>query len=153
MVNFGRGRHILEAMLICMCAGDEDVLSKIRMKHVVLKTEKHVTELPKFYFLAFKAVLLWIEYEIFPLAWKFRRFSKMPINRQLAYLETWERSSFFAKRNMFKLVKAMCVCHIYSEHKLLASIGYENAMRARVLSTCAPPAKPAGDPKKAQVES
>ena len=64
MINFGRGRHIVEAMLICMCAGDEDVLSKIRMRHVILKTEKHITELPKFYFFAFKAVLFWIEYEI-----------------------------------------------------------------------------------------
>lgn len=127
-----RGRRIVEAMVITLCAGDEFVLSRIRMQHVILKTEKHISELPFFFFLMFKIVLYMIEYSFFPFSWKIRRFSGMTLEKRLIYLETWEHSKFALKRNLFKLVKALFICHIFSEHTLLVAIGYGDALQNRV---------------------
>jgi hypothetical protein len=104
------------------------------MQHVVLQAEKHISELPFFFFFTFKIVLYVIEYAIPPIAWKFRRFSKMSLEQRLRYLESWELSRFAAKRNLFKLVKAICVCHIFSERPLLKAIGYEEALKLRINS-------------------
>jgi hypothetical protein len=126
-----RGRRILESLVVTLCAGDEFVLSRVRMQHVVLKAEKQISELPFFFFFTFKIVLYVIEWAVPPLSWKFQRFTRMPLERRLEYLEEWEFSKFAAKRNLFKLVKALCICHIFSEPKLLESIGYGDAMRKR----------------------
>ncbi|MGZ3689316.1 MAG: hypothetical protein ACXVBW_13510 [Bdellovibrionota bacterium] len=129
-----RGRGILESMVVTLCAGDEFVLSRIRMQHVVLRAEKQISELPFVLFLGFKICLYLIEYSFPPLAWKFRRFSRLPLESRMAYLETWEGSSLALKRNIFKLVKALCICNIFSEHKLLAAIGYEESLVKRMQS-------------------
>lgn len=126
-----RGRHIVEALIIALCAGDEFVLSRIRMQRVILRTEKFIAELPFFFFITFKFVIYVIEYAFPPLAWKFRRFSRLPIDKQLQYLQSWEQSMFSFKRMMFKLVKAACVNQIMCEYKLLADLGYRECLEAR----------------------
>ncbi len=124
-------RQILESVVIAFCAGDEFVLSRIRMQKVVLKTEKQISELPFVFNLVFRTALYLIEYAFPPIAWKFRRFTRMPLERQMEYLHEWMHSPFAYKRNLFKLVKAICVSQIFSEHKLLEGIGYGPALEHR----------------------
>lgn len=135
-----RGRRILETLIVTLCAGDPMVLEKIRMQHVVLRAEKHIAELPPQFFLGFKVVLYLIEFLSFPLVWKFRRFTRMKLEDRIWYLETWENSPVAIIRNLFKLVKAICVCHIFSEHRLLAEIGYGEAIEERMRK------RPSGSP-------
>jgi hypothetical protein len=123
-----RGRSILEALIVALCAGDEFVLERIRMQKVVLRTEKYVSELPFTFFLGFKLALYLLEYV------GIGRFSKLSIERKLRRMEIWETSGLGPQRNLFKLMKAACVCHIFSEQRLLADIGYGDNRVARAVA-------------------
>lgn len=127
-----RSRKTLAALIITLCANDEFILSHIRIKRVILRTEKRISELPIFFFFAFQIVLYLLEYSIPPLAWKILPFSRLSAEKQLAYLEGWESSRFAIKRNLFRLVKAVCICQIMSERKLLIALGYGEALEDRL---------------------
>lgn len=127
-----RGDDILESLLLTLCTDDEFFTSRVKMARVAVRTKKFVRELPFFFFFSFKAILYLIEYAVPPIAWKFRRFSKLPLEQRLRYLETWENSRIPLKRIVFKLVKAACLCQIMCDHKILVDLGYGKAIQKRV---------------------
>jgi hypothetical protein len=126
-----RGRRMLRELIITMCADDREVLSHVRLQRVILRTEKYVSELPFFYFVLFKLTLFIMNYALPPLSWKLRPFIYMKLDRRLRYLEEWAASNFYYKRTLFKMIQAVCVCHLYSERRLLVSIGFESSMQHR----------------------
>ncbi|MBI3543875.1 MAG: hypothetical protein HY075_11435 [Deltaproteobacteria bacterium] len=126
-----RGRHVLREFIVTICAGDPAVLSSVRLQRVVLKTEKYVGELPVFYFLLFKLTLYLLNYALPPLSWKLRPFTWMNLEERQHYLEEWQASSFYYKRTLFKMVQCVCVSHLYSERKLLESIGFGESLAHR----------------------
>lgn len=132
-----RGRKILREMLITMCAGDPEVLTRIRMQRVILRTEKYVSELPFIYFVLFKICLYFIQFAIPPFSWKLRPFTWLSLDERLAYLDRWQSSNFYFKRMTFKMVQATCVSHLYSERRLLESLGFSDSIKHREERTCA----------------
>lgn len=127
-----RGRKILKEIIITMCAGDEQVLSRVSLKRVTLRTEHYVSELPLVYFIVFKFALYLLQYAIPPISRKLRPFTWLPLEARLDYLDRWKKSSFYFKRMSFKMVQAICVSHLYSERKLLDSVGFEASMLHRI---------------------
>ncbi len=127
-----RGRRILKELIITMCADDQAVLTHVRLQRVVLRTEKYISELPFFYFMTFKATLYLLNYALPPLSWKLKPFSWMTLERRLRYLEEWQSSSFYYKRTLFKMVQCVCISHLYSEKRLLISLGFEKSMLHRL---------------------
>lgn len=126
-----RGRNMLRELIITMCAGDHAVLAHVRLQRVILRTEQYISELPFFYFLLFKATLLILNYALPPLSWKLVPFTSMDLERRLRYLEEWQASNFYYKRTLFKMVQVVCVSHLYSERRLLVSIGFEPSLEHR----------------------
>ena len=126
-----RGRRILKELIITMCADDKAVLTHVRLQRVILRAEKYVSELPFFYFMTFKITLYILNYALPPLSWKLMPFSWMPLERRLKYLNEWQSSNFYYKRTLFKMIQVVCVSHLYSERRLLISIGYEKSMEHR----------------------
>lgn len=126
------GRSIVREILIAMCANDSKVLNKIRLQRVILRLEKYVNELPFFYFFIFKCALFLFQYAIPPLSWKLRPFSSLALEKKISYMEEWQQSRFYHKRVLFKIIQSICVAHLYSEPRLLISIGYKNSMRHRL---------------------
>lgn len=126
-----RGRKILREYIVTTCAGDPEVLTRVRLQHVVLKTEQFVSALPFIYFLLFKLTLFMLEYSIPPLALKLRPFTWLPLEKRLKYLEQFQGSSIYFKRTLFKMVHAVCVSHLYSERKLLMYVGFSRSMEHR----------------------
>ena len=128
---YTRGRRILKELIITMCADDKAVLNHVRLQRVILRAEKYVSELPFFYFMTFKITLYLLNYALPPLSWKLTPFSWMPLERRLKYLNEWQSSSFYYKRTLFKMIQVVCVSHLYSERRLLVSIGFEKSMEHR----------------------
>lgn len=131
MLN-ARGRKIFKELIITMCAGDEQVLSRVSLKRVTLRAEHYVSELPLLYFIAFKFALYLLQYSIPPISRKLRPFTWLSLEERLDYLDRWKKSSWYFKRMSFKMVQAVCVSHLYSERKLLDSIGFEASMLHRI---------------------
>jgi hypothetical protein len=126
-----RGRRMLRELIVTMCADDQAVLTHVRLQRVILRTEKYISELPFFYFVLFKFTLFVMNYALPPLSWKVTPFVSMNLERRLRYLEEWAASNFYYKRTLFKMVQAVCVSHLYSERRLLVSIGFEPSMEHR----------------------
>lgn len=127
-----RGRTILKAVLSTMCADDPAVLTRVKLSRVILRTEKYISELPFFYFLMIKLSLYLMEYALPPLSWKLLPFSMMGLERRLRYLEEWQSSSFYPKRIIFRAASAVCLVNLYSERRLLTSIGFESGLQNRI---------------------
>lgn len=130
-----RGRKILRELIITMCAGDPFVLTQVRLQHVILKAEKYVSELPLLHFVIFKIALYMVQFGVPPLVWKLRPFTWLPLESRLAYIEQWQGSRVYFKRALFKFVTLVCVTHLYSEKKLLESIGFGKSMEHRTGSS------------------
>jgi hypothetical protein len=126
------GRHILRTFLLTMCAEDPEVLKHVRLTHVILRVERYLFELPFFYFLAVKISFYLIEYAIPPLGMKIRPFTWLSLADREKYLDQWQNSNFYPKRILFKAAASVCMSHLYSEHKLLQSIGFGKALEKRV---------------------
>ena len=126
------GRQVLKELIVTFCAEDQEVLTKVRLQRVTLRTENYVLSLPFFYFFVFKLTLFLFQYALPPLSWKLTPFTKMSLERRLRYLGEWQSSNFYYKRLLFKLLSLVCVSHLYSEEKLLISLGYELSMKHRV---------------------
>lgn len=127
-----RGRNILREIIITMCAGDEQVLSRVSLKRVILRTEHYVCELPLMYFVAFKLCLYLFQYAVPPISRKLRPFTWLSLDDRLDYLERWQTSSWYFKRMSFKMIQVICVTNLYSERKLLMSLGFEASMIHRL---------------------
>ena len=132
------GRRALRALILTLCVEDEFILSKIDIPRVIQKIEDRVCLLPAFFFFLFKGTLLFMEFGLPPLGWKIRRFSSLSLEKRLQYVESWTYSKVYLKRNLFKLIKAICLSHVFSEHELLKGIGYERALGARIHSKMVP---------------
>jgi hypothetical protein len=126
-----RGRKIVRELIITMCADDPEVLTRVRLQRVILRTENYISALPFFYFLVFKLALYMIQYALPPLSWKLRPFTWMSLERRLRYFEEWQGSGFYYKRALFKMVQCVCIAHLYSERRLLVRIGFEPSMEHR----------------------
>lgn len=126
-----RGREVIKVLIATMCADDPMVLTRIRMQRVILRTEKNIANMPFFFFLMLKITIYLMEYAVPPLAWKFTPFTKMPLEARLKYLESWSGSRWYAKRMLMKLVLAICLPQVYSEKRLLISLGYEDSLQHR----------------------
>lgn len=131
-----RGRTILREMIVTMCAGDPEVLTRVRMQRVILRTEKYVSELPFIYFVLFKVCLYMIQFAVPPLSWKLRPFTWLSLDDRLAMLVRWQASNFYFKRMSFKMIQAVCVSHLYSERRLLESLGFGEGIKHREERTC-----------------
>jgi hypothetical protein len=126
------GRPILRTFLLTMVAEDPEVLKHVRLTHVILRVERYLFELPFFYFLAVKLSFFLIEYAIPPLGMKLRPFTWLSLQQRERYLDEWQNSNFYPKRILFKAAASVCLGHLYSEKKLLESIGFKGSMDKRV---------------------
>src|SRR5690606_10355326 len=126
------GRHILKAFLLTMCEEDPVILENVRIAHVILRTERYLAELPFFYFVVAKISFYLIEYALPPLGWKLLPFSRLSLEKRIRYLAEWQGSNFYPKRILFKTAASVCLAQLYSERRLLSSLGFENAMQKRI---------------------
>lgn len=129
--NTFRGHHILEALILTLCADDPEILKNIRRRKVILRAEKFIGDLPLTYTLLAKFALYLIEYAVPPLAWKVRPFSRLSFEDRLTYLESWWASPFYSKRMIFKMLTSLCVPEIFSERRLLKKLGYGPSLTHR----------------------
>lgn len=126
-----RGREIMKCLITTLCADDPAVLTRIRIQRVILRTEKAVAKMPLFYFVMLKVALYLIEYAIPPISWKIRPFTWMSLDERLQYLNEWATSRFYYKRMLLKLLVSICLPRLYSEKKLLLSLGFEKSLQHR----------------------
>jgi hypothetical protein len=125
------GRRIVRELIVTMCAGDPDILERVRLQHVILRTEKFIAALPRFYFLLFWMAVYLLQYALPPLSWKLTPFTWMNLERRLRYLEEWQASDFYFKRMLFKMIQCICIAHLYSEERLLEGLGFAPSIEHR----------------------
>jgi len=126
-----RGREIMKCLIATLCADDPAIISRVRIQRVILRTEKAIAKMPLFYFVVLKIGVYLLEYAIPPLSWKIRPFTSMNLDQRLEYLNTWSSSRFYYKRMILKLLISLCLPRLYSEKRLLLSIGFERALQGR----------------------
>lgn len=121
----------MQVLIATLCADDPAIISRIRIQRVILRTEKAIAKMPLFYFVVLKFGLYFIEYAIPPFAWKLRPFTSLSLDQRLEYLNQWATSGFYYKRMILKLLISLCLPRLYSEKRLLLSIGFERTLQGR----------------------
>ncbi len=71
---------------------------------------------------AIKAVIYTIEY--MPMATRLKRFTSMTPDQRLKYLQGWENSRIFSKRNIFLVIKMLVLMSFYSDDTVADAIHY-----------------------------
>lgn len=126
-----KGRGVLRTLIESLVAGDVEILSRVRMEAVIARTENAIARYPLPIFLTAKATVFLLEYFAPLMTRRWQRFTSMPIEDRVRYLEGWEYSPIDMQRNLFLLLKASLLTSLASEPGLLDFAGYSAFMRHR----------------------
>ncbi len=88
----------------------------------VLLFDNYIDNMSRLQLKAIKAVIYTIEYA--PLVTRLKRFTKMSPEQRLKYLQGWENSRIFTKRNIFLLIKMLALMAFYSDDAVAEAIHY-----------------------------
>lgn len=124
-------RKILSGFVFAFCGGDPLVLGNIDVEAVVDRVGGCLKKMPVTYAIGLRCLILLVEYGIPPLVLKIRPMSSLPILQQVKYLDQWATSRFFVKRVGFIGLKFIFLPQIYSEAKLLQTLGYAHVLEER----------------------
>jgi hypothetical protein len=125
------GVFCTEQLLIALCGGDYEFLKDVSFEPITAKIKNHIDALPIHLRFVHSLTLFLIANPIPPLSWRLRPFSKMSLDKQVKYLESWEDSRFAARRMMFKIVKVVYLIHLLSDPSLLKITGAYEWLQAR----------------------
>ncbi len=123
--------RIIRKLLLTFVAEDAFILAHVDLDRVLEKIHLSLRALPPAIRLAFHGMLLLFQYGIPPLAWKWRPFTWLPLEKRLACIEEYEQSVLPLKRLNFKILKVICLPALFSERELLIEIGYGRALQWR----------------------
>ncbi len=88
----------------------------------VLLLDNYIDSLSALQLKAIRAIISTIEYA--PMVTRLRRFTKMSPGQRLRYLQGWENSRIFSKRNIFLLLKMLIMMSYYSDDAVAEAIQY-----------------------------
>ncbi len=88
----------------------------------VLLLDNYIDSLSTLQLKAIRAIISTIEYA--PMVTRLRRFTKMSPGQRLRYLQGWENSRIFSKRNIFLLLKMLIMMSYYSDDAVAEAIQY-----------------------------
>ncbi|HPO12181.1 MAG TPA: hypothetical protein PLI09_01945 [Candidatus Hydrogenedentes bacterium] len=126
-----KGRGVLRTLIESLVAEDVEILSRVRMEAVIERSENAIAHYPLQIFLTVKATLFMLEFFAPLMTRRWQRFTSMPLEDRVRYLEGWEYSPLDMQRNLFLLLKASTLTSLASEPGLLDFAGYSAFMRHR----------------------
>ena len=129
--------RLLTAMVNSFFYDSGVIFSPISLKKAVLRTLHFIDRLPPFYRWSATLSILTIEFALPPLAWKWRRFTRLNQGAQAASLKDWHESPFYIKRMILRTITSVCLPQVYSEPALLRRIGYGPTLSNRAAGKCA----------------
>jgi hypothetical protein len=121
----------VEQLLIALCGGDFEFLKSVDFEPIKVKIKNHIDALPVHLRLVHGLTLFLIAHPVPPFSWRLRSFSKLSLQQQVRYLESWDESRFAARRMMFKIVKVVYLIHLLSDPSLLKITGAFDWLNAR----------------------
>ncbi len=126
-----KGNHVLRSFMEALVAGDREILDKVRPESVIERIGNALRLYPFLMFLAVKATLFLLEYAAPLMTHTWQRFTRMPLEERVRYLEGWEYSALDMQRGLFLLIKASTLTALCAEPEMLDFAGYSNFMRYR----------------------
>ncbi len=126
-----KGNRILRAFMEALVAGDAEILDRVRPESVIERIGNALRQYPFLMFLAVKVTFFLLEYAAPLMTHTWQRFTRMPLEERVRYLEGWEYSPVDLQRGLFLLIKASTLTALCAEPALLEFTGYSNFMRHR----------------------
>ncbi len=88
----------------------------------VLLFDNYIDGMSRLQLKAIKVLIYTIEYA--PMITRLKRFTKMSQEQRLKYLQGWENSRIFSKRNVFLMIKMLILMSFYSDDAVADAIHY-----------------------------
>jgi hypothetical protein len=101
---------------------------------LVAFVESYRAHMPRGLALAFPLGLWLLEYGTWLFGFSWRPFSALPPARAAAYVERWIRAPGWARRQLIKGVKGLCLVFFYQDPRVLAYLGVDVDEHVRLVS-------------------